>query len=676
MINSIFLLIAFVFIQLSIHAQNILLPQPQQIVYGKQRVNLKRLTINSQAAFSAEDKFAIAFLSNAIKTKTGIDINHGADSNTCSLFMEHTDSLSALPGLNEKVGPDSRESYQISIQPRSVKITAPSAAGIFYGVQTLIQLIEGENENAYWPEVHIIDWPALAYRGFMVDMSHCQLPNISEIKNQIDFLAKWKVNQYYFYSETSIELDGFPLLMGDAKYSKAQVKEIVAYAKQRCMDVVPIVELYGHLHDLFRLEKYAHLAAIPHGGEFKYAEPQSKQILADWVGQLAPLFPSPFFHIGFDETWLLEGSAKKLKQKPAAIYMNMLQQTDSLIKSHGKQTILWADMLQKYPQIVPLMKKNIIAMPWHYFPMQPNEYKQAFEPFAKAGIKTIAQTAVLNWNWLVPMYNTSFKNTDVLLSEGRKYGMAGFVNSAWTDDTQVLLRLARPDMAYTAAATWQNKPIHQQDFFKNYAALLYPAAIAEKLEKAEQHLTVSTQFISESFGNPNAAFWNNPFSKNNLKNTIKNKMQLQKGRLAAEAAEAYLKEAMQLCKDTITLHAMITGAKLLDYLALKYLYALEINELWQQNKQHKNKAEWSKMFYYEVAHKYHTRTSDMLDAITELKGSFEQAWRNEYQPFRLAIALGKYDTEFQFWWKLQMQLNAFLEEYKAGDPLLDLYYLE
>ena len=91
-------------------------------------------------------------------------------------------------------------------------------------------------------------------------MSHSQLPKIEEIKHQIDFLASWKANQYYFYSEGSIELDGYPLLMPDARYTKDQVKDIIAYGKERHIDVIPNMELYGHLHALCR---YADCHLIP-----------------------------------------------------------------------------------------------------------------------------------------------------------------------------------------------------------------------------------------------------------------------------------------------------------------------------------------------------------------------------------------------------------------------------
>src|SRR5207245_9991608 len=105
------------------------------------------------------------------------------------------------------------------------------------------------------PEVEIRDWPSLAYRGTMVDMSHGPLPKEDEIKRQLDFLARWKANQYYLYSEASIELEGYPLLNPGGRFSKDELRRIVRYARERHIDVVPILDLYSPLHFPYRIEQ-------------------------------------------------------------------------------------------------------------------------------------------------------------------------------------------------------------------------------------------------------------------------------------------------------------------------------------------------------------------------------------------------------------------------------------
>src|SRR5678815_4491355 len=222
-------------------------------------------------------------------------------------------------------------------------------------------------------------------------------------------------------------------------------------------------------------------SVIPHGGEFNHRDPRIQTLIADWIGQLARLFPSPFFHIGFDETWLLEQEAKKAGQAADEIYLDQLNRTVALVEAQGKHPMVWADMMEKFPQIIPRIPKSIVAVPWHYFPLQPAEYDRILSPFAAAHVPSIVQAAVLNWNWIVPDYLRTFDSIDALIQAGRKYGTLGFVNSGWTDDTQVLMRLAGPAMAYGAIAAWQPGPPDRSRFFADYASALYAPEVAAEV---------------------------------------------------------------------------------------------------------------------------------------------------------------------------------------------------
>lgn len=584
-----------------------------------------------------------------------------------SIIFERIGNSDPLPVPGEKSGPYSRESYKIKVTSNNIRITAKSSAGLFYGVQTLRQMIEGTGDKAFIPEAEIEDWPSLIYRGFMMDMSHSQFPKIEEIKKQIDFLSRWKANQYLFYSEASIELDGYPLLMADARFTKEQVKEIIDYAKVRHIDVVPNMELYGHLHDLFRLEHYSDLAVIPHGGEFIPDDPRVKPLIDDWVTQISQLFPSPFFHIGFDETWLLEYEAKKRNKDPEELYLKMLKQTTDMVEKQGKRPMVWVDMLQKYPSTIPKVSQKIIAVPWHYNPLDDNRYEQLLGPFSKSGIPMIVQGAIKNWNWVVPAFEESSLNTDVLIKAGRKYNAIGFINSGWTDDSQTIMRMAFPDMAYGSIASWQNNPVDQENFFKNYARAQYPLELANLVEKAHKSLFQAESYIRKSVGATDPAFWANPFTTRSLKMIESNKDNLHNGRLAVEDAQIYIREALTYGIDTISLTAMLAGARMLDYIGLKYIYAGEIADFWKQVSEKQNINDFRLLIYRETSHRYHSRVSDMLDAIMETKEIFREAWENEYTPFRLGIALGKYDYEFQFWLRFQRRLLNL--NFRESEPL-------
>jgi hypothetical protein len=103
---------------------------------------------------------------------------------------------------------------------------------------------------------------------------------------------------------------------------------------------------------------------------------------------------------------------------------------------------------------------------------------------------------------------------------------------------------------------------------------------------------------------------------------------------------------------------------------LKYIYASEIADFWKQLNEKPNAGDFRLLISIETRAKYHSRTSDMLDAIIETKEMFQKAWLNEYTPFRLGIALGKYDMEFQFWLRFQRRLENL--NYREGEALPSL----
>lgn len=658
-------------ISLSATSQNPILPKPQKITYGEGQIAVKGLTIGFASEPGSEDLFAARELAGIISKITSVNttvkesLKAGA-----SIIFERTGNSDPLPVPGEKSGTDSRESYRIKVTSRNIRITAKSSAGLFYGVQTLRQMIEGSGDKAFIREAEIEDWPALVYRGFMMDMSHSQFPKIEEIKNQIDFLSLWKGNQYLFYSEASIELDGYPLLMADARFTKEQVKEIIEYARARHVDVIPNMELYGHLHDLFRLEHYSDLSVVPHGGEFIPDDPRVKPLLDDWITQISKLFPSPFFHIGFDETWSLEFEAKKRNKSPEELYLYMLKQTTDIVEREGKRPLVWADMLQKYPSIIPEASKKMIAVPWHYSALDDSRYEQLLAPFSKSGIPIIVQGAIRNWNWVAPAFEESFLNTDVLIKAGRKYNAIGFINSGWTDDPLTLMRMGFPDIAYGSVASWQSEPVDKENFFMNYAGVLYPPAVAELIGKALISLSQAESFIRRSVGATDPALWANPFTARSQKMISSNKDNLHNGRLAVEDAQVYIRSAMKSGIDITSLTALLAGARMLDYIALKYLYAGEIGGFWKQLSENPNMADFTLLISRETRAKYHSRTSDMMDAVNETKEIFLKAWLNEYTPYRIGNAIGKYDQEFQFWLRFQRLLENL--NYKEGEALPSL----
>jgi hexosaminidase len=659
-------------------AHNPLLPAPQEIRYGAGKLPVRGIVIRFEGFSPApEDLFAARELASWLKAACGAPVAVArtlteAQAAASDITLQRTGEVAPLPVPDETAGPDSREAYEIRITPQGVTAKARTSAGLYYAAQTLRQMIEGSGAAAALPEAELRDWPAFAYRGYMMDFSHAQLPTPDEVKSQIDFLARFKTNQYLFYSEASIELKGFPTLMAEARYTQAQVRSIIDYARERHIDVVPNMELFGHLHDLFRMERYSDLSNIPHGGELKADDPRIQPLLEDWIGQISSLFPSPFFHMGFDETWLIESEAAKLNADPGDLYLKRLKQVTAIIEKNGKRPWAYADMMEKFPRILGSLPAGLTAFVWHYFPLDDALYDRIFAPFVRNHTPVSLMSAVINWNWLVTDYDRSFRNVDKLVAAGRKYHALGFYQSGWTDDTQTLTRPGRPALAYSSVAAWQSAPVDREGFFRHYAAVLYPPAAAGQAAGAFGALARAETALQEATSVETIpVFFEDPFAAAVLAKSDATRQALRDTRLACDEALAQILAAEAAGVDPATFKSLEACARMVDYAALKHIYAREIADFWAELGPKPDKHEAFNLLFNEVSFKYHTRTSDMMDALSVICDRFRDAWLAEFTPFRLNIALAKFDAELATWWKLQRRFQKLVDNLDAGLPPLE-----
>lgn len=654
-----------------------LLPLPQQVRYGSTTVALHQVRIMLPASASTEDHFAAEQLREWLRERAGVDATIGAFGNPAGGELPiafdregATDEPLGKPG--EQPGPNSREAYDLTVSSSGVRIHARSSAGIYYGAQTLRQLVEGEGAAASLPEVEIHDWPALALRGTMVDISHGPLPTEKEIERQLDFLARWKENQYYLYSEDSIELTGYPLLALGGRLTKDEVRHIVSYGLERHIDVIPNFDLYGHQHDLFRIEKYAGLSDQPHGTEFEASDPKVQELLTDWVNQFADLFPSPFVSIGFDETFQIEAATHATGgvAAPAGLFVKQLSAVAGLFQQRGKTVMAYDDIMVKYPQVIPQLPKGLIAVAWYYTSEDPT-YKRWLGPLEQLHIPHVVQPGVTSYDDITPDNDTTFENIDTFLAAGRHSGAIGLVNSVWADDAQLLFRMSLPGIAYGAAAPWQSVPMDRTNFFSNYARQMYSASVAADLGSALAHMTMAQTAIKKLLGEQSMfGLWEDPFFPTWYNSLAQHRDDLHQTRMHAEEAEALLLKAKKLGVDPETVNSLLLGSELLDYAGQKFQTPLDLTAIWDKfDSKRPNADRWWNEWESQVTHYDHSCVIDLMDRIADLKPDYKAEWLAEYAPYRMGSALGRWDAEYQYWRGVHEKLRHFNDSTKAGDPL-------
>ena len=218
------------------------------------------------------------------------------------------------PGI-VKLGED--ESYSLTITPESVHLTAATDIGALRGMETLLQLLKADEEGFYFPALEITDSPRFQWRGLMLDVSRHFLP-IHVVKRNIDGMASVKMNVLHLHLVDDqgfrIESKVYPQLhekASEGKYfTQNEIKEIIRYADERGIRVVPEFDVPGHASSL--LVAFPELASAP--GPYELIEnagifdptlnptiDKTYEVLGNLFEEMATLFPDEYFHIGGDE---------------------------------------------------------------------------------------------------------------------------------------------------------------------------------------------------------------------------------------------------------------------------------------------------------------------------------------------------------------------------------------
>jgi hexosaminidase len=363
------------------------IPLPQQIVNG----NGNSFVLNNSVtivypAKNTKMKRNAEFLSDYIKESTGKHLG----------VVAGTSGKKAIV-LKIDVTINSKEAYRISVTEKNITISASTEAGVFYGIQTLRKSIPivSDGSDISMPEVQINDYPRFAYRGMMLDVGRHFYP-VAFIKKYIDILALHNVNNFHWHlSEDQgwrIEIKKYPNLtkVGSIRketvighntgkfdgipyggfYTQAQIKEIVAYAQDRFISIVPEIDLPGHM--LAALAAYPELGCT--GGPYQVGtqwgvyddvlcvgNDKTMRFIEDVLSEIIQLFPSKYIHIGGDECpkvrWKTcpkcqarikaEGIVADSKHSAEdRLQSYCISRAEKFLNSKGRQIIGWDEILE------------------------------------------------------------------------------------------------------------------------------------------------------------------------------------------------------------------------------------------------------------------------------------------------------------------------------------------
>lgn len=282
----------------------------------------------------------------------------------------------------------SAESYTLSVTPEQILIQATSGAGLFYGIQTLLQLFQPTAAGYSIASVEIEDTPRFEYRGFMLDVSR-HFFSKEFVKKQIDALAFYKINRLHLHLTDAagwrIEIKKYPLLTefaawrteanwkkwwnGERKYlrfdepgasggyyTQNDIREIVEYARQHYITVIPEIEMPAHSEEVLAAYPQLSCAGEPYkNADFCVGNEETFTFLENVLTEVMKLFPSEYIHVGGDEAgkaaWKTCPKCQKRMQDEHLSNVDELQsylihRIEKFLNAHGRKLLGWDEILQ------------------------------------------------------------------------------------------------------------------------------------------------------------------------------------------------------------------------------------------------------------------------------------------------------------------------------------------
>ena len=472
------------------------IPQPQEIVLARDTTPfiIDRSTTIVYPATNEKMHRTADFLATFIKEMTGTEIRVSDKEKSSNAIILAVDSTMGHP-----------EGYKLQITPEKVLLTGGSEAGVFYGIQTIhkaLPILKDGKVAAALPAGTVTDFPRFRYRGFMIDVGRHFFP-VSYLKQMIDLMALHNINYFHWHLTEDqgwrIEIKKYPKLTEigskrdstiidwetkkfDGKphsgfYTQDEAREIVRYAADRFITVVPEIDLPGHT--TAALASYPELGCT--GGPYKVlcsfgvfpdvlcaGNDQTLQFTKDVLDEIMDIFPSEYIHIGGDECpksrWekcpKCQAKIKELgiKALPKHSKENQLQtyfmsELEKEINAHGRRMLGWDEVLEGG------LTPNSTIMSWRGIQGGIEAARQHHDvimtPIQRLYFSNPRINKMTGFEWMNRVYN--FEPVPAELADAEKkfvIGTQGCIWTEWTADSTKMEWQILPRMAALSEIQW------------------------------------------------------------------------------------------------------------------------------------------------------------------------------------------------------------------------------
>ncbi|MHB9130931.1 MAG: glycoside hydrolase family 20 zincin-like fold domain-containing protein [Armatimonadota bacterium] len=418
----------------------------------------KSLVIVLPAAADDHDLFAVGWLQDELESALGYGVTASKrfanDYPGLALVLARADRDGGWLGSETDLPELPVQGYHLRITDTGVLLVGADAPGLFYGVQTLLQLLKQTGEKL--PALTITDYPAFPTRGVMLDISRGKVPTLETLLELVEMFASWKINHLQLYLEHTFHWPSHPKIgQGYDPLTAEDILVVDASCAQRHIAFVPNLQSFGHQGHLLRLPEYAHLAESDRRWTLSPTEAGTYELLDDLYAEFLPNFRSRLFNVDSDETWDLgKGKSASLVEEKGLgrVYLDHILRLRELAAKYDRRIMFWGDVILHAPELIPEIPDDVIVLQWDYR-REPSE--ESVQKFADAGKQFYVCPGTNTWSAFYPRQADARGNIRALAAYGARHGALGLLNTDWGDGGHYNLQgLSFYAYAFGAAESW------------------------------------------------------------------------------------------------------------------------------------------------------------------------------------------------------------------------------
>ena len=447
-----------------------------------------------------------------------------------SSFLNY-DSLTNIQILRINQG------YNIIIKDKFIHVSASTPQGLFYGAQSLKQLIRHQlltENNLNIPCYEIFDYPSLEYRGWMDDISRGPIPTKEFIKEEIRRLAEYKFNFFNLYTEHLFKLEDYSDIAPTDGLTAEEIKELTNFAKDYYIEFIGNQQCFAHAEKTLDNPFYDDIKDTRFN--FNPGVDETYEFLEVLLGETAQAYESKYFNINCDETESLgNGKAKSYIDSLGAenAYCQHINKVYEILKKYDKDVMMWGDIIAKNPEMIKQLPEDIQFIVWSYGGR--DSFDEMIEPFKNSGHKFWVAPGASCWATSFPYIDNYIKNIANFARDAERHGAKGIINTAWDDYGETMFNSTWHAMIWCAETSWntlqtndESEIIEREKIFnENFNVQYFKVAESQSRKVAEtsrdasmipaiKHIDTSSDNRQQTTDNSQGSIISNLYELNKL----------------------------------------------------------------------------------------------------------------------------------------------------------------